>query len=133
MKYCFYRRQQAQPSPLEALQSSKLTPCIDFDSKMQQDVSLALESAEICGAVLSECQQALDASLSRLTYANVLNSPQAVAALEARQLMIQIEALEDAWFKARKSADRAEEVSFKLSDLVQVLGKENATLKEQVP
>jgi hypothetical protein len=100
---------------------------------MQQDVSLALESAEICGAVLSQCQQALDASLSRLTYANVSNSPQVVAALEARQLMIEIEALEDAWFKARKSADRAGEVSFKLSDLVQVLSKENETLKKQVP
>jgi hypothetical protein len=103
---------------------------------MQQDLSLALESAEICDAVLSECQQALDASLhslSRFSHATkVSNSPQVVAALEPRPLMLEIEALEDAWSKARKSADRAGDVNFKLSDLVQALRKENAALQEQV-
>ncbi len=60
------------------------------------------------------------------------DDPQAFAALEARQMMLEIEALEDAWSKARKSAERAGEVSFKLSELVQALRKENTTLQEQV-
>jgi hypothetical protein len=62
----------------------------------------------------------------------VSDDPQAFAALEARQMMLEIEALEDAWSKARKSAERAGEVSFKLSELVQALRKENTTLQEQV-
>ena len=111
-------------------------PCIEFDSRMQQDLSLALERAEVCDVVLSQCQQALGASLYSLSKfshtANVLHSPQAVAASEAPQLMLEIEALEDAWAKARKSADRAGDVSFKLADLVQALNKEIAVLKEQV-
>ena len=60
------------------------------------------------------------------------DNSQVLAALEARQLMLEIEALEDAWSKARKSADRAGEVSFKLAELVQTLRKENANLQAQV-
>ena len=103
---------------------------------MQRDVSNAIESAEMCDAVLSACQKALNAplhSLSRFSHAApVSNRPQAMVALEAHQLMLEIEALEEAWTKAYKSANRAGEVSFKLADLVQALRKENASLQVQV-
>ncbi len=131
-KNCSHCRdsQQSRPEPQER---STLFPCIEFDAKMQQDLSLALESAEVCGAVLSECQQALDASLHclpRFSHAADVSVDSQV--LAARHLMFEIEALEDAWSKARKSADRAGEVSFELSDLVKALRKENDTLQEQV-
>ncbi len=120
----------------ETLQSSPFAQCHEFDLKMQQDMSLALESAEMCETILSECQKALDTllrSLSSFSHAsNMSKRPQPMAALAAKGLMLEIDALEDAWSKALKSADRAGEVSFNLAHLVQALRKENAALQEQV-
>jgi hypothetical protein len=103
---------------------------------MQRDISIAIESAEMCDTFLSACQKALNVqlhSLSRFSHAAaVSNRPQVMVALEAHQLMLEIEALEEAWTKACKSANRAGEVSFKLADLVQALRKENASLQVQV-